>query len=125
VSEGSAENLFIVRGGRLVTPPIYDNILEGITRRTVIQLARDELGLETEERPIDRSELYVCDEAFFCGTGVQVAAIIEVDRRPVGTGRMGPVVNQLRDVYFDVVRGRASKYRHWCSPVYVTEPAAG
>jgi branched-chain amino acid aminotransferase len=125
VSEGSAENLFIVRDGRLITPPIYDNILEGITRRTIIQLARDELGIETDERTIDRSELYVCDEAFFCGTGVQVCAIIEVDHRPVGTGRMGPVVNSLRELYFDVVRGRVPKYRDWCNPVYVMQPVAG
>jgi len=118
VSEGSAENLFIVRGGKLVTPPVSDNILEGITRTTIIELARNELGLETVERPIDRTELYVADEAFFCGTGVQVAAIVSIDRRPVGEGRMGPIVRQIRDLYFDVVKGRVPRYRHWCAPVY-------
>lgn len=118
VSEGSAENLFLVRDGKLITPPVTENILEGITRATIIQLARKELGLETVERPIDRSELYVVDEMFFCGTGVQVAAIVTVDWRPVGDGKMGPIVKQIRDLYFDVVRGRAPRYRHWCTPVY-------
>ena len=118
VSEGSAENLFLVRDGKLITPPVTENILEGITRATIIQLARKELALETVERPIDRSELYVADEMFFCGTGVQVAAIVTVDRRPVGDGKMGPIVKQIRDLYFDVVRGRAPRYRHWCTPVY-------
>ena len=118
VSEGSAENLFLVRDGKLITPPVTENILEGITRATIIQLARKELGLETVERPIDRSELYMADEMFFCGTGVQVAAIVTVDRRSVGDGKMGPIVKQIRDLYFDVVRGRAPRYRHWCTPVY-------
>ena len=118
ISEGSAENFFLVRNGQLITPPVSSNILEGITRSTVIQLAREEMGIETVERPIDRSEIYVCDEAFFCGTGVQVAAITQVEHRPVGTGALGPVVSRLRDVYFDVVKGRNSKYRHWCTPIY-------
>lgn len=117
VSEGSAENLFLVRNGTLVTPPVTDNILEGITRATIIQLAREELGLETVERPVDRTELYVADEAFFCGTGVQVAAIASVDRRPIGNGSMGPVVERIRELYFDVVKGRVTRYRHWCTPV--------
>lgn len=118
ISEGSAENLFIVRDGVLITPPVSDNILEGITRGAVMQLARDELGLEIVERPIDRTELYVADEAFFCGTGVQVAAIASVDHRPVGTGTLGPVVRQLRDVYFAAVRGQLAAYRSWLTPVY-------
>lgn len=118
VSEGSAENVFIVRDGVLITPPVSDNILEGVTRATVIQLARDELGIETIERPIDRTELYVADEAFFCGTGVQVAAIASVDLRPVGSGKLGPVVRQLRDVYFAAVRGELPAYRSWLTPVY-------
>ena len=118
ISEGSAENLFIVRDGVLITPPVSANILEGITRAVVIQLAWDELGLEAVERPIDRTELYVADEAFFCGTGVQVAAIVSVDHRPVGTGKLGPVVRQLRDVYFAAVRGKLPRYRPWLTPVY-------
>ena len=118
ISEGSAENFFLVRDGTLITPPITSNILEGITRDTIITLAREELGMQTVERPIDRSEIYVCDEAFLTGTGVQVAAITQVEHRPVGTGTLGPVVTRLRQVYFDVVRGRNPKYRSWCTPVY-------
>lgn len=118
VSEGSAENLFIVRDGAVITPPVFDNILEGITRATVIQLCQERLGLPVQERSIDRSELYGADEVFFTGTGVQIAAVVEIDRRPVGSGRMGPVAAALRDVYFDVVRGRVPAYRHWCTPVY-------
>jgi len=118
VSEGSAENFFLVRDGKLVTPPVTENILEGITRAIIIQLAREDLGLTVEERPIDRTELYVADEAFFCGTGVQVAALAHIDRRPVGTGKLGPVVKQIRDLYFAVVRGQVPKYKACCTPVY-------
>ena len=124
VSEGSAENLFIVRDGILITPPVTENILEGITRKVIMELAREEMGLHVVERPIDRTELYVADEAFFCGTGVQVAAIAHIDRRPVGTGRLGPIVKALRGLYFDVVRGKARKYHHWCTPVYASVPEA-
>lgn len=118
ISEGSAENFFMVRNGALITPPVSSDILEGITRDTIITLAQNELGMETVERTIDRSEVYVCDEAFFVGTGVQVAAIVRIEHRPIGTGTLGPVVGRLRDVYFDVVRGNHPTYRHWCSPVY-------
>ena len=118
VSEGSAENFFMVRGGKLITPPVTANILEGITRSTVIQLAKDELGIETVERQIDRSELYIAEEAFFCGTGVQIAAIASVDHYPVGSGRIGPITSQLRDLYFRVVRGQIEKYRGWCTPIH-------
>ena len=117
VSEGSAENIFLVRDGKLVTPSPSDNILEGITRRTVMQIAGDDLGIETVERQIDRSELYVADEVFFCGTGVQVAAVIEVDGRPVGTGKLGPITEKVRDLYFDIVKGNVAKYKSWCTPV--------
>jgi branched-chain amino acid aminotransferase len=123
VSEGSAENLFIVRDGKLVTSPITDDILEGITRTTLMELAHTELGLETVERPIDRTELYVADEAFFCGTGVQIAAIAEIDHRPVGTGKIGPIVTELRDLYFSIARGERKEYKHWVSPVYAPVPA--
>ncbi len=118
ISEGSAENFFMVRNGDLVTPPVTSNILEGITRDTIIELAREEMGLETVQRSIDRSEIYICDEAFLCGTGVQVAAITEVEHRPIGEGVIGPVVTRLRELYFDVVKGRNPKYRRWCTPVY-------
>ena len=118
ISEGSAENFFMVRDGVLITPPVTANILEGITRETIITLAREEMGIRTVERPIDRSEAYVCDEAFFTGTGVQVAAITQIEHRPIGRGSLGPVVAELRELYFDVVRGKNPKYQHWCTPVY-------
>lgn len=119
VSEGSAENIFIVRHGKLITPPVTANILEGITRQAVMDLATQELGLEVIERNIDRSELYIADEAFFCGTGVQIAAIASVDRRSVGTGKLGPLTARLRDVYFAAVRACIPQYMHWCTPVYM------
>jgi branched-chain amino acid aminotransferase len=122
VSEGSAENLFMLRDGVVVTPPGHDNILQGITRRTLIKLLRDEMGMEVVERSIDRTELYLAEELWFSGTGVQMAAITHIDHRPVGEGKMGPLVGELRDLFFDVVRGRVPKYRHWCQPVYVNEP---
>jgi len=118
ISEGSAENFFLIRKGVASTPPITENILEGIVRRTMIQLLRDELGVEVVEREIDRTEIYVADEAFFCGTGVQLAAITLVDHRPVGTGQMGPITAKLRELYFNVVRGRVKKYIDWCEPIY-------
>ena len=121
VCEGSAENLFILRDGKLITPPVEEDILEGITRSTIIQLAHEKLNLETIERPISRTELYVADEVFFCGTGVQVVNIAKVDHRVVGNGKLGPVVHALRDLYFDVVRGKVPQYRQWCTPVYVEE----
>ncbi|MGC8787738.1 MAG: aminotransferase class IV, partial [Anaerolineae bacterium] len=118
VSEGSAENFFMVRNGVLITPSITSDILEGITRQTLIQLAREELHIPVKERTIDRTELYVCDEAFLCGTGVQIAAIASIDHRPVGDGRIGPITQKLRDLYFDIVRGKVPKYKYWCTPVY-------
>jgi len=118
VSEGSAENLFLVRNGKLITPPVTDDILEGITRETVMEVARAEFGLETEVRHVDRSELYTADEAFFCGTGVQIEPIVEIDHRIIGDGKMGPITQKIYDLYFDIVRGKVPKYRHWCTPVY-------
>lgn len=118
ISEGSAQNLFMVRGGKLITTPITANILEGITRATVLELARAELGLETQEREIDRTELYLAEELFLCGTGVQIAAVTSVDHYRVGNGKIGPITQQLRDLYFRVVNGEVEKYRGWCTPVY-------
>lgn len=123
VSEGSAANLFIVRNGKIVTPPVSDNILEGIVRRSVMTLLRDEMGLDVETRTIDRTELFVAEEAFFTGTGMQVTAITRVDHRPVGSGRMGPITSGLRDLFFRVVRGREPNYRHWCTPVFTADQA--
>jgi branched-chain amino acid aminotransferase len=123
VAEGSAENFFIVRNGALITPPTYANVLEGITRRSIIELAQREFGLTTIEREIDRSEIYVADEAFFCGTGVQVVAIASVDHRPIGDGGIGPITSKLRDLYFRVVRGQESRFADWLTPVYADRPA--
>ena len=117
VSEGSAENLFIVRDGILVTPPGSDNILEGITREHLMTMAGD-LGIPLRERSIDRTELYSADEVFLCGTGAQLAPVIEIDRRAIGTGKVGPITRRLHQVYFDAVRGRSDAYRDWLTPVY-------
>jgi branched-chain amino acid aminotransferase len=118
VSEGSAENLFMLRNGVACTPPITASILEGITRNTIMTLLRDELRIPVVERTIDRTELYVCDELILCGTGAQIAPVGSVDHRPIGNGGVGEVGRALQDLYFDVVRGNVPKYRHWCSPVH-------
>ncbi len=118
VSEGSAENLFIVKNGKLITPPVTDNILEGITRRRLMMVARERLEVPTEERSIDRTELYTADEVFLCGTGAQLSPVVEIDRRRIGSGRAGPITRQLHDIYFGAVRGREEAYRDWLTPVY-------
>ncbi len=125
LSEGSAANTVIIRNGVAITPPVTDNILEGITRRTVMALLREELKMEVVERPIDRTEVYLAEEVFYCGTGVQISAITRIDHRPIGTGKIGPVTNNLRKLYFSVVQGRIPKYLHWCAPVYARTEAAG
>lgn len=118
LSEGSAMNVFMVRDGLLVTPSATDNILEGITRRSVIELAQKELGMTTIERTIDRTEVYICEELFITGTAAQITAVTKVDHRPVGTGKMGPVTTKLRELFQDVIRGKNPKYRSWNTPVY-------
>jgi branched-chain amino acid aminotransferase len=118
VSEGSAENIFLVRSGALITPDLSQDVLEGITRDTLLTLCRDELGLPVVERQVGRTELYAADEVFLCGTGAQVSPVVEVDRRPVGSGKIGPIATRIQQLYFQVVKGRHPKYRHWCTPVY-------
>ena len=118
VSEASAANVFMVRKGVVYTPPVNANVLEGIVRRSIIELMRKELGLKVIEREIDRTEIYICDELFLCGTGVQIAAITQIEHRPIGDGAMGTVTKQVRDLFFDVVAGRVAAYRHWLHPVY-------
>jgi branched-chain amino acid aminotransferase len=108
----------MVLDGKLVTTPPTADILVGITRNTVMQIAREQLGLEVIERPISRTELYVCDELFFSGTGAQVAPVRSVDRRILGNGEPGPITRRLQQVYFDVVLGKMPQYRSWCTPVY-------
>lgn len=113
ISEGSAMNIFMLRDGVLVTPPVTDNILEGITRKTIIELARKELGLEVIERSIDRTEVFIAEEMFLTGTAAQVTAVTKIDHRPVGAGVMGPITTKLRTLYEDIVRGKNNKYLHW------------
>ena len=116
MAEGSAENLFIVRSGTLITPTQSDDVLEGITRRTVIQLAHD-LGIPVEIRSIDRSELYISDEAFFCGTGVQIAWIAQIDKRTIGNGKRGPITKKMQELFFSIVYGNKQKYSNWCTTI--------
>lgn len=118
VSEGSAMNIFMVRNGVVVTPPITENILEGITRRTAIELLNKELGFEVVERPIDRTEVYLCEELFMTGTAAQITAVTHIDHRAVGDGLMGPITTRLRQVFDDAVCGRLPAYRSWNTPVY-------
>jgi len=117
VAEASAANLVMVRDGKLVVPPISANALEGITLRSIRHLAEHELGLSVEQREIDRTELYIADEAFLCGTGAQIAAVASLDHRPLGNGAMGPITSAIRQLYFRVVRGEEPKYMHWLTPV--------
>lgn len=118
ISEGSAMNLFMVRDGVLITPPVTENVLEGITRRSVITLAKKELGLETLERPIDRTELLICDEVFLSGTAVQITAVTKIDHIEIGNGQIGPIASKIRELFFNVVRGRHQAYQDWVTPVY-------
>ena len=122
VSEGSAENIFLVINGELVTPSSTENILLGVTRDTVTKLAQRELGIITRERPVNRTELYTAEEIFLCGTGAQIAPVISVDHRPVGDGKVGPIADKLQKLYFDVVRGNKPEYAEWCTPVYTNVP---
>ena len=118
VTEGSAMNLMFVQNGKLITTPSTDDILVGVTRNTVIELAH-ELGIEVVVRPVDRTELYIMDEMFVCGTGAQITPIASVDKRMIGNnGKIGPITSKLQKLYFDVVKGKVDKYKHWCTPVY-------
>jgi branched-chain amino acid aminotransferase len=125
VSEASAANLFMVRNGSVLTPPLTDNILEGITRRTLIELLREDLGIPVLERSIDRTELSLAQEVFLAGTGVQVVSVTRIDHRPVGDGRMGPITEKLRQLNGSIVHGEVPAYRRWCWPVYAHEEAYG
>jgi len=118
VSEGSSCNLFILRNGKLVTPALSEDLLEGLTRNALIEMVREEFGMTVEERRIDRTELYAADEIFLCGTGVQVSPVASVDRRPVGTGKPGPFTMKLQTAYLAACRGENEKYRDWVTPVY-------
>jgi branched-chain amino acid aminotransferase len=121
VSEGSGENLFLIQNGRISTPSETDNCLLGITRDSVITLAREELGVHVVERAIHRSELYLADEIFLTGTAAHVTPVGSVDDRPVGTGGIGPTTGSLADMYSSVIKGDNPKYLHWCSAVTVED----
>ena len=116
VNEASAANVFVVRDGVALTPPVSDDLLEGVTRKAILEIMANE-GIPSEVRSIDRSELYVADELFLCGTGVQVSPVIEIDHRPIGSGEIGPISRLIRDRYFDAVRGRLPEYAHWLTPI--------
>jgi len=118
VAEGSGENLFLVKHGKLITPPLSETILPGITRVCIMELAEKELGIKTIERQINQDELYAADELFFCGTGAQVSPIIEVDNKKIGRGEVGPITKQLQSLYFAAARGDNPKYADWVTPVY-------
>lgn len=119
VSEGSGENIFVVViDGKLVTPASYDLMLVGITRDTVIKLARNELGIETIERRLEHSELYVAEECFLTGTAANVTPVAEIDRRKIGNGEIGKITKKLQQIYFEVIQGNNPKYLEWCHPVY-------
>jgi len=116
VNEASAANLFMVRDGVAITPPVTDDILEGVTRKAIVELLRNE-KVPVEVRSIDRSELYIADEMFLCGTGVQISPVVEIDHRPVGSGEVGPIGRLVRERYFDAVRGRLPEYSHWLTEI--------
>jgi branched-chain amino acid aminotransferase len=118
VSEGSAENIFLVRRGVLYTPDPSQNVLEGVTRRAVMEIARNDLGVEVVERSIDRGELYCADEVFFTGTAVGIAHVSSIDRRPVGTGALGPITQRLAEIYENIVTGREPRYEDWLTRTY-------
>ena len=118
VSEGSSENIFLVIDSKLVTPASYDNFLMGVTRDTVIKLAQDELGIETIERHIGRSELYTAEECFLTGTAAHITPIAEIDHYAIGNGEIGEVTSRLQKIYAEIIRGNNPKYLGWCTPVY-------
>jgi branched-chain amino acid aminotransferase len=118
ISEGSGENLFIFKDGQLITPPVNNSILVGITRDTTMMLAKNELGIETTERPIDPQELFSADECFLTGTAAHIIPIAEIENKQIGNGHVGEIVGRLQKIYFNVIKGDNPKYIDWCTPVY-------
>jgi len=116
VVEGSAENIFIVRDNQIITPPITDNILEGVTRKTVMEIAQDE-GIPVIERSIDRTELYIADEVFFSGTGAKVSPVTQIDNYKINNGKIGPISKKIQKTYFDAVKGKIEQYKKWVMPI--------
>lgn len=118
ISEASTNNLFMVKNGELLTPPLADNILEGITRDTIMEIAEKEFSLQVNEMSIPRAELYFASEIFFTGTAVEVLPVINVDKRVIGTGKIGPITTNLQRTYLQIVKGNNGQYRRWLTPVY-------
>ena len=118
VAEGSGENIFLIEKGKLITPPLREVILPGITRQAIIDLARMELRVEVIERLVKKEEIFTADELFFCGTGAQISPITEVDGQKIGNGNVGPFTKKLQDIYFKAARGDNPKYSDWVTPVY-------
>ena len=118
VAEGSGENIFLVINGKLVTPASYNSILMGITRDTTIKLVKNELGIETIERPVERTELYNADECFLTGTAANITPVAEIDRRKIGNGEIGEITRKLQQLYSEVIRGNNPKYLNWYTAVY-------
>jgi branched-chain amino acid aminotransferase len=117
VAEGPAACFMMIRNGTVITPPVTSDILESITRQTIIDLCRDELGLTVVEREIDRTEVYIANEAFFCGSGAEVTPMLSLDHYALGTGKVGPLTKRIQTLYFEVTVGKLEKYRHWLTPV--------
>jgi branched-chain amino acid aminotransferase len=118
ISEGPGSCLFFSRSGKWITPSLSASILESITRQTALTIAEKELGVAVRERDVDRTELYIADEAFLCGTAVEILPILSVDRINLGSGGLGPLTRSLQDAYFRIVRGQDDIYRSWLTPVY-------
>ena len=118
ISEGSGENIVMIKGGTIITPPPQDNILEGITLETVLSVAQKDLNLPIVRRSIDRSELYIAEEVLMTGTAAHVTPVTEVDRVPVGSGKPGPISKKLQDTYFQIVTGELADYQDWLDPIY-------
>ena len=118
ISEGPGACFFMIRKGVVITPPITADILESITRRTVIELFKNELNIQVEEREVDRTETYIADEAFFCGTAAEITPIVSIDRLPVGDGKIGPITREVMTLYENIVRGINPKYKDWLTPTY-------
>lgn len=118
VAEGPGSCFFMVRQGVLYTPPCTASVLESITRDTIIRLAKEVLGIETVEREIDRTELYICDEAFLCGSAMEITQVIDVDGYPVGDGQCGPITKRLFDTYYQTITGQLRQYAEWLTPIY-------
>jgi branched-chain amino acid aminotransferase len=110
-------NIFMVRNGALITPPVVDDILEGVTRDTILKIAKEKWGIEATQRSIDRTELYTAEELFFCGTGAQISPIGSVDKRSIGNGQVGVLTKKIQDLYFKVVKNEIREYESWCTRI--------